>query len=435
MPDDTPDLRLRHPDPPVTTRARGRRGRWIAGVLTVLVLAGTGAAIHYWPEWRQPQRGARGRPDVTPVLVATAKTQDVPVWLDALGTVQALNTVTIKPMVDGPLLEVRFREGQDVAKGDVLARIDPRPYQAALDQAEARKAQNEALLANARNDLARYTKLAQNNFTSAQQADTARAQVAQLEAQVRADQAQIDAARTQLSYTTITAPVAGRAGLRLVDPGNIVRPGDANGLVVITTMQPVNVVFTLPQQQLQAVSAAMRGSVPPQVQALADIPNGGGPNGGGQVLDRGHLAVLDNQVDPATGTIKLKAEFPNAERLLWPGGFVNVRLRVATLRDALTVPPAAIQRGPRGAFVYVLKPGNTVTRAMVRVGHEDPDVAVIAEGAQQGDRVVTEGAARLAEGAHVRVVQAEAAAPHSGVPDAAPPGARRRGNRPADNAK
>jgi len=431
LPDDTPDLRLRGPDPSVTTRTRGRRGRWTVGVLTALVLAGTGAAIWFWPDWRQPERNRRGRPDVTPVLVASAATRDVPVWLDALGTVQALNTVTIKPMVDGPLLEVRFREGQDVRAGDVLARIDPRPYQAALDQAEARKAQNEALLANARNDLARYTKLAQNNFTSAQQADTARAQVAQLEAQVRQDQAQIDAARTQLSYTTIIAPVAGRAGLRLVDVGNIVRPGDANGLVVITTLQPINVLFTLPQQQLQAVSAALRGPSPPEVEALADLPNGGA-----QVLDRGHLAVLDNQVDPSTGTIKLKAEFPNAERLLWPGGFVHVRLRVATLRDALTVPPAAIQRGPRGSFVYVLKPDNTVTRAMVRVSHEDPEVAVITEGAHPGNRVVTEGAARLAEGARVRVVPSEpAAAPSSGVPEAAPPGARRRGNRPADSTQ
>lgn len=431
MPEDTPDIRIVTQDQPSRARPRarprGRLGRWIAGLLCVLVLAGIGGAIGFWPDFSQPERARRARPDITPVLVAPTRAQDVPIWLDALGTVQALNTVTIKPMVDGPLLEMRFREGEDVATGDILARIDPRPYQAALDQAEARKAQDEAQLANARADLARYTKLVQNNFASAQQADTARAQVAQLEAQTRQDQAQIDAARTQLSYTTITAPVAGRAGLRQVDQGNIVRASDPAGLVVITTLQPIAVIFTLPQQSLPAVAAAMRAGAA-EVLALAQSADGAG---GARVLDRGVLAVLDNQVDQATGTIKLKAQFPNDTRLLWPGGFIGVRLRVDTLRNVITVPPAAVQRGPRGSFVYVLRANNTVERRDVRVGYEDQSLSVIMDGVRAGESVVIEGTSRLADGAAVRIATPEPAtagpAPPAPPAPAAPPGARRRG--------
>ncbi len=422
MPEDRPDIRIINPDQHDSTRPRGRVGRWIAGLLCLLVLAGIGGAIWFWPNLTQPVRTRSARPDVTPVLVAPARIQDVSVWLDALGTVQALNTVTVKPMVLGPLLEISFREGQDVATGDVLARIDPRPYQAALDQAEARKAQDEAQLANARTDLARYTKLVQNNFASAQQADTARAQVAQLEAQIRQDQAQIDAARTQLSYATILAPVDGRTGMRLVDAGNIVHAGDATGLVVITTLQPISVVFTLPQQSLPAVAAAMAAGAA-EVVALMQSADGAGA---GQVLDRGVLAVLDNKVDPATGTIKLKAQFPNAQRLLWPGGFVGIRLRVDTLRSVVTLPPAGVQRGPRGSFVYVLNADSTVQRRGVRVGHEDQDLSVITEGVHEGERIITEGTARLTEGARVRIAEPEPAA--GGPAPVAPPGARRRGS-------
>ncbi|MSP03931.1 MAG: efflux RND transporter periplasmic adaptor subunit [Acetobacteraceae bacterium] len=392
----------------------------MAFLLCVLLVVGIGGAIWFWPDFTQPERARRARPDTTPVLVAPVQTQDVPIWLDALGTVQALNTVTIKPMVDGPLLEVRFREGQDVAVGDILARIDPRPYQAALDQAEARKAQDEAQLANARNDLGRYVKLAQSNFASAQQADTARAQVAQLEAQTRQDQAQIDSARTQLSYTTITAPIDGRAGMRQLDAGNIVHPGDAAGLLVITTLWPISVIFTLPQQSLPAVAAAMRAGAA-EVLAIAQSADG---VGAGQILDRGVLVVLDNQVDPTTGTIKLKAQFPNSQLLLWPGGFVGVRLRVDTQSNSLTVPPAAVQRGPRGNYVYVLRAEGSVERRAVQVGYEDIGLSVIVDGVRNQERVVTEGTARLSDGAKVNVVEPEP--PIRGPTPAAPPGTRRR---------
>jgi multidrug efflux system membrane fusion protein len=415
VPEDARDIPIADERPRSMAPARPPR---VAGMLlAVVLLAGIGSAIWFWAATTSPNQ-RRARVESIPVLVATAVTQDVPVWLDALGTVQAFNTVTIKAMVDGPLLEVRFREGQDVKAGDVLARIDPRNFQAALDQAIARKAQDEAQLANARLDFSRYTKLGQNSYTSAQQVDTARAQVAQLEAQVRQDQAQIDSAQTQLSYTTITAPVAGRTGLRLVDAGNIVHAADAGGLVVITTLQPISVVFTLPQQSLPAVALAMRQGEA-EVLALAQ------GSGTAPVLDTGRLTVLDNQVDPATGTIKLKASFSNRDLLLWPGGFVGVRLRADTRKDAITVPPAAVQRGPRGSFVYVVTAENTVARRAVTVGHEDEQVSVITEGVRAGDRVVVDGTARLTDGAPIIV--AEAGAPPAGANAPAPPGAGRRG--------
>ena len=396
MPDDAPDIRILSSTEVTPARRRGRLGRIVWFLLCLLLLGGIGGAIWFWPDPNRAETARRNRAEQIPVLVAAARTADVPVWLDALGTVQAFSTVTIKPMVDGTLVEVLFREGQDVRAGDVLAHIDPRTYQAALDLAEARKAQDEAQLANARADAARYAKLVQNNFATAQQADTARALVAQLEAQVRQDQAQIDSAQTQLSFTTITAPNDGRTGIRLVDQGNIVHASDPAGLVVITTLQPIAVVFTLPQQNLPAVAAAMRAGKP---EALA-------------------MAQAADQV------IKLKARFPNADRQLWPGGFVGVRLRVDTLRDAVTVPPAAVQRGPRGMFAYVKNADNTVSRRPVTAGYEDQGVSVITAGIKPGEQVVTDGTARLNDGAKVNVVEPDPAT--TGPAAAAPPGARRR---------
>jgi len=250
--------------------------------------------------------------------------------------------------------------------------IDPRTYQAALDQATAKKAQDEAQLANARLDMARFQKLVANNYTSAQQADTARAQVAQLEAQVRQDQAQIDTTRTQLGYTTITAPIDGRTGMRQVDAGNIVHASDATGMVMITQLQPISVVFTLPQQSLAAVANAMRGGT---AKVLAYAQGAGGSPAG--VLDAGTLTVLDNQVDPTTGTIKLKATFPNPGDKLWPGAFVGVQLQVDTAKGAVVLPPAAVQRGPRSAYVYVLNADDTASRRNVTVGHEDAQASII----------------------------------------------------------
>ncbi len=388
-------------------------------LLIVLGVAGWGVwheFIRPAPATEQEARGGRGgrrrgpNADPIPVLTAAATKSDVPVYLDALGTVQAFNTVSVKAMIDGPLIEVRFKEGQDVRTGDVLARIDPRPYQAALDQAAAKKAQDEANLANARVDLARYQKLAATAYTSAQTSDTQKATVAQLEAQVRQDQAQIDTARTNLSYTTITSPLDGRTGIRQVDQGNIVHAGDTTPLTVITQLHPISVVFTLPQQTLGAVSGAMKqGS--PEVLALPQ----GVANDGKTVLDRGQVAVLDNTVDGATGTIKLKATFPNPNLALWPGGFINVRLLIDTEHDVTTVPPTAIQRGPQGSYVYLVHPDDTVSRKTVQVGHEDEAVSVVTAGLEPRDQVVTDGASRLTDGAKVKVqtqgAPAEAQAP------------------------
>jgi len=377
-------------------------------LLLACLLLAAGAAT-WWFVLRTPpvDEARRHANDPIPVLVATAEQQDVPIYLDGLGTAQASATVLIKPMVDGPLVEVRFREGQDVHIGDVLARIDPRTYQAALDQAVAKKHQDEATLANARVDLTRYTKLAATAYTSAQQADTQKALVAQLEAQVAGDQAQIDTARTQLSYTTIAAPVDGRVGIRLVDQGNIVHASDTTGLVMITTLRPISVVFTLPQQSLAAVAQAMESGTP---EVLA-LPQGSERAETREAIDHGTLTVLDNQVDPTTGTIKLKASFPNEHLRIWPGAFVTVRLKVDTRHDAVVVPPAAVQRGPAGAYVYVVNDDLTATRRPITLGHEDMNTSIVAEGVRPGERVVVDGAARLTDNAKVTIATPPGAAP------------------------
>ena len=387
----------------------------IGPILLAAVLIGAAGAI--WYTHRPGSDTAAGRhragmpDDPIPVLASTATATDVPIYLDALGTVQAFNAVNVKVMVDGPLVEVRFREGQDVRTGDVLARIDARTYQATYDQAVAKKAQDEALLANARVDLARYQKLVATNYTSGQTSDTQRSLVAQDEAQVRQDQAQIDTARTNLSYTTITAPLDGRTGIRQVDQGNIVHASDTTPLTVLTQLRPISVVFTLAQQTLPAVANAIgrasAGGGAPEVLALSQ-------DGSGGVIDHGQVAVLDNAVDQSTGTIKLKATFPNDKLVLWPGAFVNVRLLVQTERGVTTVPPVAVQRGPAGAYVYVLNADDTVTRRPVELGHEDERVSIVVAGLEPGDQVIVDGASRLTDGAKVKV--ASPAPPVAGTP-------------------
>ncbi len=407
---------------PVELLTRSRSRRWLMLGLCLLAVAGIGYAIWFWPAGSTSQTARdRNANQPIPVVVSAAEQKNVPIYLDGLGTVQAYNTVTVRAMVDGPLVKVNFVEGQDVKKGDLLAQIDPRTYQAALDQAAGKKAQDEAQLANARLDLARYQKLVANNYSSAQQADTARAQVAQLEAQVTQDQAQIDTARTQLGYTTIIAPLEGRTGMRQVDAGNIVHAADTTGMVMITQLHPISVMFTLPQQSLPAVANAMRGDAP---KVLAYVQGAAGSPAG--VLDTGVLAVLDNQVDPTTGTIKLKATFPNSGDRLWPGAFVGVQLQVDTAKDAVVVPSAAVQRGPRGAYVYVIDQNNTASRRNVTVGHEDAQGSIITEGVKPGDKVVIDGASRLSDATKVTIVQPAAAgtAPTAGQPAA--PGTRRR---------
>jgi multidrug efflux system membrane fusion protein len=337
-----------------------------------------------------------------PVSVMPAAVRDVPVYLDGLGTVQASETVTVTAQVTGKLTEVRFHEGQDVEKGQVLATIDPRTYQAALDQAVAKKAQDEATLENDTLNAARYQKLVGNSYTSQQQADTAKAQVAVDRAQVEGDQAQIENTQAQLSYTTITAPISGRLGIRQIDAGNIIQSAGttgattaATGLVVITKLKPIDVIFTLPQQQLPQVAAAMAAG---RVAVLAEPQDGTT-----EVLDRGTLEVLDNQVDSTTGTIKLKAEFPNTRLTLWPGAFVTVRLLARTIPGAVTIPTVAVQQGPDGDFVYLARGGRAV-RQPITVGPSDAGLVVVSKGLKPGDPVVTDGTSRLSEGRTLRVL-------------------------------
>jgi multidrug efflux system membrane fusion protein len=415
------DIAGKNETPLLPEAARGRAGaRKRGGVRKFwLVLVGALLVIGGLVALRTHQKAAHKKPDPStlPVPVATAQAvrQDVALTVDGIGTVQALNTVNIKPMVDGQLVEIRFREGQDVAQGDVLARIDPRTYQAALDQAVAKKAQDEASLTNALRDQARYEKLSKTNYVTAQTADTQRATVAQDQAIVRQDQAQIDTARTNLSYTTIASPVQGRTGIRQVDIGNIVHSTDTTPLTVVTTLKPIAVVFTLPQQTLPEVTQAMQASHAqpgqqggPEVVAL--------PQSGSEVeskaLGIGHVAVLDNEVDQNTGTIKLKAIFPNADLRLWPGAFVNVRMSLAVDRGVVTVPIAAVQRGPQGSYVFTTGPGNTVIRHPITISRQTESLAVVSAGLEPGEVVITDGASRLTDGSHIQ--------PLSGSPQNAP---------------
>jgi len=346
---------------------------------------------------------------VIPVVAATATSEDVPVYVEAIGTVQAYNTVSVTPLVSGQMIQVLFKEGQDVKAGDVLAKIDPRSYQAILDQDRAKKAEDESLLANARLDLTRYTKLLAKDYTSAQTADTQRALVAQDVAQVAQDQAQIDAAALNLSYTNITAPIDGRTGVRQVDVGNQVSSAETTPLTVITQIHPISVVFTLPQQLLSSVSAAMAAGAP-EVLALPQTnttdATGLGLAASSTVLDSGVLSVIDNEVESTTGTIKVKATFPNQNSQLWPGGFVTVRLRLRTDKNALVVPPAAIQRGPDGSYVYVVQANNQVVRRTITTGYSTETIAEVTSGLNPGEVVVTDGISRLTDNARVQILPA-----------------------------
>ena len=371
-----------------------RTRRIIVWGLVLLALAAVGYYF-YGGTSTQSSRVARGRfnaDEAVPVVAVEAKRADVPVYLDAVGTTKALNTVTVRPQVDGKLISINFDEGQNVNQGDTLARIDPTLFQATLDQAVAKKAQDESLLANAKIDLDRYERLAASNAINRQQADTQKALVAQYSAQVQSDQAAIDSARATVGYTNIVAPLGGRTGIRQVDVGNVIHPTDANGIVVITQVTPISVLFNLPQQNLDRVNAAFaRGPLP--VDALRSDND--------DVVARGQLTVVDNQVDQSTGTVRLKAEFANPDLRLWPGQFLNVRLLVDTLKQVVVIPTGAVQRGPKGTYVFVVKSDNTVAMQDVTVGQQDETQAVIGKGVEPAQRVVTTGFARLTEGSKV----------------------------------
>jgi membrane fusion protein, multidrug efflux system len=404
-------VKIERIDPPVAATPV-RKARWtarIVGFVVVLALVLSGGIYLYAPQylptaWQGATKAARGghagsNADApVPVLASVATKENVPVYFDGVGTSRALNIVTVRAQVDGKLLAVNFKEGQDVEKGFVLADIDPTIYRAQLDQAIAKKAMDEALLGNARIDLDRYAKLTATNSASRQQYDTQKALVAQLEAQVQADQGAIENAKAMLSYTRIVAPIAGRTGLRLIDAGNIVHAADTTGVVVITQIRPIAIIFTLPQQELPAVNRAFaKGAL--DVEALADDNR--------TVVDHGKLVVVDNQVDQTTGTVKLKAESPNVSLQQWPGQFVNVKLLVDTLKDATVVPTAAVQRGPNGTFVYVANDDNTASVRPVGVSQQDDVRAVLVDGIDTGERVVTTGFAQLNDGTRIAVGTAE----------------------------
>lgn len=372
--------------------------RWLFGLVLCLVAA---AGVYFYVVRAQSatEKQGKGRPAYTPVVEAAAATRgDVPVFIGALGTVTPLNTVTVKSRVDGQLVEVRYREGQMVKQGELLARIDPRPFQVQLTQAQGQMARDQALLNNARLDLKRYRELADQDLIPRQQYDSQQALVSQYEGVVKTDQGLIDSARLNLAYCEIAAPIAGRVGLRLVDAGNMVHANDAGGVVVITQLEPIGVIFAIPQDDLPRVMAKFRaGERLPALIFDRDQK---------RKLGAGQLVTLDNQIDTATGTVKLKAELPNADHGLFPNQFVNVRLLVESISGAVIAPAAAIQRGPRGAFVYVIKEDQTVEMRLVKLGHNSNGTVVIDQGLAPGDKVVVDGAERLRDGIAVEVKSA-----------------------------
>jgi membrane fusion protein, multidrug efflux system len=397
------------PSAPVAAqRGRGGRGKFIAlGVVIVIA----GIVLARWQPWNKaasgsnaaPASGARmrhGGPGAfanmpQPVSVATATAGDMPIVITALGTVTPLADVTVRTQLSGTLQSVAFEEGQMVKKGDVLAQIDPRPYQISLANAEGQLARDQALLATARLDLKRYQTLLSQDSIASQQVDTQASLVKQYEGTVKSDQANIDTYKLDLTYARITAPASGRVGLRQVDPGNYVTPSDTNGIVVLTQLEPISVIFTTSEDNLPAIMKQLRAGTKMSVSAY-DRSNT-------TFLEGGSLQTIDNQIDTTTGTVKLRANFANQEQMLFPNQFVNARLLVDTIHNAVIVPTSAVLNGSQGQYVYVVKPDNTVTVRLVKVGPVDAERTSIASGLAVGERVVTDGSDRLREGAKVTI--------------------------------
>ena len=405
---------------PAAARANGHASplrRWLVlGLFAVLCAAG----VMYWRR-RAPAAGsgsagpspatpasASVESRVVPVVVVKAERRDVPVYLDGLGNAQPLATVTVKSQVDGRLDSVKFTEGQSVKKGDVLAQIDPRPFVIALHQAEATLARDDAQAKNARKNLERYTNLVSQKLIPQQQVDDQQTAYDQAQASVAADRTQIESARLSLDYARIKSPIDGVTGVRLVDPGNIVHAGDTGGIVVVTQLDPMAVVFTLPQDDLPRVSRELSAG-PLRAEAYS--------RDGDSRLGVGRLQLIDNQVNQATATIRLKAIFPNPDKALWPSAFIKVRLLLSTIKGALVVPAQAIQRGPQGAYVYVVDADKKAAMRSVVVDAAPDDTAVIEKGLSAGDDVVVEGQNALRPGAKV-APRPPAAAPPKGAPPA-----------------
>lgn len=370
----------------------GRKSRLILLVVAGIAALSVAAAVVISRHGHS--QAAAAVPPAVPVTVAAATQRDIPIFYDALGTVQAFNTVAIRAQVNGQIVSVNFRQGQDVRRGDVLARIDPAPFQAALDQAAARKSEDQAQLVDAEKDLARFQTLVKKDFETQQNVDSQQAKVDQLKATIDADQAAIEASQTQLNYATIAAPIDGVVGFRQVDIGNIIHTNDSSPLTVLTQIKPCVVIFTLPQDDLGPVREAMlHGSVPVLAFDQDDKDQ----------LAQGHLLLIDNQIDQNTSTIRLKAEFQNQDERLWPGEFVRIRILITTRKDAVVVPSVALQRGPDGPYVWVIKPDNTAEQRPVDAQTISDDVAIASKGLAVGERVVVDGQSRLDAGSHVAI--------------------------------
>lgn len=382
---------------PIDPARKRRRGLIISAVCGVVVLAG----YVYWSQTPRADNTARSKVRApVPVSLVTVLRQDVPVYLTGLGTVQALFTVAIHSQVDGKLQDVFFKEGQRVKKGELLAKIDPRLYQAALDQAKARKAMDEATLTAAEKDLARFRTLVQKNAETQQNLDLQQAKVDQAKASIDADSAAIETAQTNLDYTNIVAPHDGRMGVRLVDPGNVVHASDQGAIAMLTQTQPTGVLFTLPAQTLDDVRAALaRGTVEVAAYDRDNV----------RLLSSGTLATIDNMIDQTTATYRLRAMFDNADEALWPGEFVNARLLLEVRKEAVVVPPVAVQRGPRGLFAWVLRADNTVEPRPITTGATTNDRTIVTSGLAAGERVVTDGQYKLQTGASVTIIDPHAA--------------------------
>ncbi|HWB52324.1 MAG TPA: MdtA/MuxA family multidrug efflux RND transporter periplasmic adaptor subunit [Stellaceae bacterium] len=406
--------------PPFDAPPPRRRGSLLGPLLWLVLLALVIVGIVWWVLHRQqPARTGRftsGGP--MPVGTATVQKGDMPIVDNALGTVTPLATVTVQTQINGQLMEVGFQEGQLVNKGDFLAQIDPRPYQVALEQAQGQLAKDQAALNNARVDLARYEKLVAQNSIATQTLDTQRATVAQDIGVVQTDQAQVDAQKLNLVYCRITSPVTGRVGLRQVDPGNYVQTSSTTGIVVVTQLQPISVIFTLPEDALPAVLKQVHAGKTLQVTAFDRT--------GKNQIEVGALATIDNQIDTTTGTVKLRASFANKAFDLFPNQFVNVKLKVDTVQGTPIVPDSAIQRGAPGTFVYLVKPDSTVAAQAVTLGPDDGTKVAVLKGLEPGQTVVTDGADRLKDGGKVTVTaidgQPAQPAPQQGQPDGAAPG-------------
>lgn len=402
-----PENQTSKPSAPQAQKPGWKRAlKWIVFALIMLALL-VFTWRHFHAEKNAGQAGGQGKRggknQVMPVQVKTLTSGDLNIFINALGSVVPRSSVVVHPRVDGELISVNFTEGQTVQKGDLLLQIDPRPYQVALTQAEGQLAKNQAALLSARQDLARYQSLVKEGSISRQQLDQQIALVNQAEGTLKSDQGQVSAARLNLSYCQVRAPVSGRLGLRQVDVGNIVRASDASGVVVINQFQPIDVTYAIPEDQVQSVLKQVHAGNTLQVSALDRAQK--------NVLDSGKLRSLDNQIDPTTGTLKFKAEFANQTNNLFPNQFVNVRMLVETQKNVTLLPSAAIQRGVKGTFVYVVNTDSTVNARPITLGAIDGDNTAVLSGVNVGERVVLDGADKLKDGGKVKVIDPNAKTP------------------------